>query len=117
MIAVVLVRQQIERLRASVRWVPSALQLADGLTKDAASGADTLRAVMASGMYTIGREEEALQKRAEAKEERVVDRAQGALRDAAAIARAERRAFCSVVFEDIHGNFRFKRAPRVSLCG
>ena len=55
---------------------------------------------------------------ARAKEERVVDRAQGALRDAAAIARAERRAFfCSVVFEDIHGNFRFKRAPRVSLCG
>ena len=47
-----------------MRWAPSALQLADALTKPAADPADTLRGVMRGGRYQIFSEEKALSDRA-----------------------------------------------------
>ena len=64
-------RQLIESMGLSVRWVPAALQAADGLTKDTASGSDSLRALMRDGVYPTGAEEEALRRRAEEKEARL----------------------------------------------
>ena len=46
------------------RWVPSALQLADSLTKPGGDPADTLRSVLRSGKYQLRSEHEALESRA-----------------------------------------------------
>ncbi len=50
---------------ARARWAPSALQLADGLTKSEASAHDTLRAVLRSGRYQLKDGQAALQQRSD----------------------------------------------------
>ena len=67
----ILTRGLIRRTSSSVRWVPSELQIADGLTKDVGESADGLRSVIISSSYTIADEEETLRRRAAAKQERL----------------------------------------------
>ena len=96
-------RQLIERMGLSVRWVPAALQAADGLTKDTAAGSDNLRAMMNHGRYRIGAEDEALRRRAEEKEARLArgrrrqEEAASARRASSAAALATASALLSIL--------------------
>lgn len=65
----VAVKEAISRMQAEFRWIPSALMIADALTK--VSDGDFLRHLMKGGGYQIQSEEEALRDRAKAKEERL----------------------------------------------
>ena len=68
------------RLGCSLRWVPRVLMVADGLTKDDGPAADKIRLHMASGLYLIGKESDAIARSKAEKERRV---ARGKARDAA----------------------------------
>ncbi len=64
-IDLVIIRDAVKRAGLTMRWAPSALQLADALTKASADCADTLRGVLRRGQYQLRSEEEALRRRAE----------------------------------------------------
>ena len=75
------IRESLARLKASLRWIPSALQLADALTK--VCDCDYLRHVLRTGIYQIQSEERALADRAQAKQLRL-ERGAARARDAEA---------------------------------
>ena len=52
----VISRQSMQRLGATIRWAPTNRQLADALTKDAADPVDLLRSCMRSGEYQLSPE-------------------------------------------------------------
>lgn len=63
-IDIVIIRESVRRMSASVRWIPTDRMLADGMTKEAADALDLLRACMRSGKYQISPEEDVLEWRA-----------------------------------------------------
>ena len=63
-----IIRQSLARLVCALRWAPTALQLADGLTKDSAEPLDLLRACLRHGVYQLASEASVL---AEALQERI----------------------------------------------
>ena len=63
-IDIVIIRESVRRMSASVRWIPTDRMLADGMTKEAADALDLLRACMRSGKYQVSPEEDVLQWRA-----------------------------------------------------
>jgi hypothetical protein len=83
------VRESIKRLHAEFRWVPSALMIADALTK--VCDGDYLRHLMSGGEYQIQSEEIALMDRARARKERL-ERGERRAREAEASKRAKPRA-------------------------
>lgn len=66
----IIIREAARRANVKLRWGPSALQPADGLTKQTPEAGDTLRGVLREGKYTLASEEEALARRAREKERR-----------------------------------------------
>ena len=73
-IDVVILRQSLQRLAASVRWVPTDRMIADSLTKDAGDPTDLLRACIRQGTYQISPEETVLKLQAEEKKRRLEKR-------------------------------------------
>ena len=69
-IDVVIIRQSLQRTKASVRWVPTNRMLADSLTKDAGDPTDLLRACIRDSKYQISPEETVLQTQALEKQRR-----------------------------------------------
>lgn len=63
------IKETLKRLECPLKWVPSALQLADAFTK--LHECDLLRALMAGRLYQITSEEDAMKMRADAKKERL----------------------------------------------
>ena len=70
-IDIVIIRQSIRRLAASIRWVPTDRMLADSLTKDAGDPTDLLRACIRSSSYQISPEEKVLEMQAAEKQRRL----------------------------------------------
>ena len=70
-IDIVILRQSILRMQASVRWVPTNRMLADSLTKNAGDPTDLLRACVREGMYQISPEEDILQMQAQERQRRL----------------------------------------------
>ena len=60
----VIIRETARRANLTLRWAPSALQLADGLTKETPEAGDTLRGTLRQGFYQLASEESALKVRA-----------------------------------------------------
>ena len=83
-LTLVLLREGLERLKAEFRWIPSALQLGDGLTK--LNAGDYLRSIMGGGLYQVQDEAAAMKERAIAKEQRLL---RGAQRKEAAARKTE----------------------------
>eukprot|EP00435_Cladocopium_sp_Y103_P029371 s1599_g7.t1 len=73
-IDVVILRQSLQRLAASIRWVPTDRMIADSLTKDAGDPTDLLRACIRQGTYQISPEETVLKLQAEEKQRRLEKR-------------------------------------------
>ena len=67
---VVIVRESISRMSASLRWIPTDRMLADALTKDAAEAIDLLRACIRTGKYQVSEEDHVLLWRAEERHRR-----------------------------------------------
>eukprot|EP00435_Cladocopium_sp_Y103_P057125 s917_g19.t1 len=70
-IDIVIIRQSLQRTKASVRWVPTNRMLADSLTKDAGDPTDLLRACIKEGTYQISPEETVLKMQALEKQNRL----------------------------------------------
>ena len=70
-IDIVILRQSISRLGASIRWVPTNRMLADSLTKSAGDPTDLLRACIRNHLYQISSEEVVLRLQAEERKRRV----------------------------------------------
>ena len=60
-IDVLIIREFMKRTRCMIRWAPTGLQLAGGLTKDKGEAADCLRQSLKSGSYVLRCEEQVLQ--------------------------------------------------------
>ena len=73
-IDIVILRQSIGSLGASVRWVPTNRMLADSLTKSAGDPTDLLRACIRNSTYQISPEETVLKLQAEERQRRVNSR-------------------------------------------
>ena len=69
-IDIVIIRESVRRMSASVRWIPTDRMLADGMTKEAADALDLLRACMRSGKYQVSPEEDVLKWRASERKRR-----------------------------------------------
>ena len=69
-IDIVILRQSISRLGASIRWVPTNRMLADSLTKSAGDPTDLLRACIRNHLYQISSEEVVLRLQAEERKRR-----------------------------------------------
>ena len=72
----ILTKGLLERTQSDLRWVPAAMQCADGLTKDGGPECDGLRALLLAGDFTLADESAVLAQRAQAKAERVRRREQ-----------------------------------------
>ena len=59
-IDIVITRESVRRMQASVRWIPTDRMLADGMTKESADALALLRACMISGKYQVSPEEDVL---------------------------------------------------------
>ena len=70
-IDIVILRQSILRMQASVRWVPTNRMLADSLTKNAGDPTDLLRACVLENMYQISPEEDILRLQADERQRRL----------------------------------------------
>ena len=70
-IDIVILRQSILRMQASVRWVPTNRMLADSLTKNAGDPTDLLRACVRENMYQISPEEDILRLQADERQRRL----------------------------------------------
>ena len=73
-IDIVILRQSMSRLSASIRWVPTNRMLADSLTKSAGDPTDLLRACIRNHTcqsYQISSEESVLKRQAEERKRRV----------------------------------------------
>ena len=71
-IDIVIIRESVKRLCASVRWVPTNRMLADSLTKDVEC--DLLRSCLRQSSYQISPEETVLEQQAQEKERRLKER-------------------------------------------
>ena len=69
-IDIVIIRESVRRMSASVRWIPTDRMLADGMTKEAADALDLLRACMRSGKYQVSPEKDVLEWRANERDRR-----------------------------------------------
>lgn len=76
-IDIVILRQSILRMKASIRWVPTNRMIADSLTKNAGDPTDLLRACIHQNTYQISPEEEILRMQAEEKQRRMSKRGNG----------------------------------------
>ena len=66
-----IIKQAMHRTGLSVRWCPTELQLADGLTKDQQDPADLLRAALSIGEYQLNPEASILSLKKQQREERL----------------------------------------------
>ena len=66
-----IIKQSMSRTGLSVRWCPTELQLADGLTKDQQDPADLLRAALSIGEYQLNQEASILSLKKQQREERL----------------------------------------------
>eukprot|EP00435_Cladocopium_sp_Y103_P071090 s130_g36.t1 len=73
-IDIVILRQSLERLKGSLRWVPTNRMLADSLTKNAGDPTDLLRACIRQCTYQISPEETVLQLQAAERQRRLLAR-------------------------------------------
>ena len=73
-IDIVILRQSMLRMQASVRWVPTNRMIADSLTKNAGDPTDLLRACMREGRYQISPEETVLKMQNMEKQRRLANR-------------------------------------------
>jgi hypothetical protein len=62
---IVILRQSLERLKGSLRWVPTNRMLADSLAKNAGDPADLLRACSRQCTYQVSPEQTVLQLQAD----------------------------------------------------
>ena len=76
---IVIIRESIKRMQASIRWLPTNRMLADALTKDKLDPVDLLRACLRSGTYHISPEEHVLAQQAAERELRTQKRRHHAL--------------------------------------
>ena len=65
-----IIKQSMSRTGLSVRWCPTELQLADGLTKDQQDPADLLRAALSIGEYQLNQEASILSLKKQQREQR-----------------------------------------------
>ena len=65
-----ILKQCMARRRLSMRWCPTELMIADGLTKDQMDPADLLRAALDVGEYQLNREATILAIKKQQREER-----------------------------------------------
>ena len=70
-----ILKQCMSRTGLHVRWCPTQLMLADGLTKDQQDPADLLRAALAIGEYQLNPEAVILEKKKTQRQERLARRA------------------------------------------
>ena len=75
-IGIVILRQSIQRLQGSLRWVPTNRMLAPSLTKSAGDPTDLLRACIRQCTYQISPEETVLQLQASERQRRIQSRGQ-----------------------------------------
>ena len=61
---VVIIRESLAKMKASLRWIPTDRMLADALTKESAEAMDLLRACIRTGRYQISDEDTVLEWRA-----------------------------------------------------
>ena len=61
---VVITREGLAKMKASLRWIPTDRMLADALTKESAEAMDLLRACIRTGRYQISDEDTVLEWRA-----------------------------------------------------
>ena len=73
-IDIVILRQSMLRMQASVRWVPTDRMIADSLTKNAGDPTDLLRACMREGRYQISPESTVLEMQSQEKQRRLANR-------------------------------------------
>ena len=73
-IDIVILRQSMLRMKASVRWVPTDRMIADSLTKNTGDPTDLLRASMREGRYQISPEETVLEMKQSEKQRRLDNR-------------------------------------------
>eukprot|EP00435_Cladocopium_sp_Y103_P055765 s362_g18.t1 len=73
-IDIVILRQSMLRMQASVRWVPTNRMIADSLTKNAGDPTDLLRACMREGQYQISPETTVLEMQNQEKQRRLANR-------------------------------------------
>ena len=66
-----IIKQCMSRTGMTIRWCPTELMLADGLTKDQADPSDLLRAALRIGEYQLNSEATVLQLKKTQREERV----------------------------------------------
>lgn len=69
-IDIIIIREAIQRMGASLRWLPTDRMLADGMTKEAADALDLIRACLRTGKYQISPEEAVLEWRAHERQRR-----------------------------------------------
>eukprot|EP00435_Cladocopium_sp_Y103_P019970 s3134_g4.t2 len=68
-----IVKQSMLRCNLSIRWCPTQLMLADGLTKDQQDPADLLRSVLRLGEYQLNEEASVLEQKKKCREERTIE--------------------------------------------
>ena len=62
-IDVLIIRESMKKTGCVIRWAPTELQLADGLTKDKGEAVECLRRSLRSGSYVLRCEEQFMQER------------------------------------------------------
>ena len=67
---IVIIRESIRKMKASLRWLPTDRMLADSLTKESAEAVDLLRACLREGLCQISDEDTVLRWRAKERERR-----------------------------------------------
>ena len=60
---VLIIRVSLKKTGCVIRWAPTGLQLADGLTKDEGEAVECLRRNFRSGSYMLHSEEQVMQER------------------------------------------------------
>ena len=69
-IDIIIIRESIRRMSASIRWLPTDRMLADSMTKESADALDLLRACVKVGKYQISPEQDVLEWRANERQRR-----------------------------------------------
>ena len=60
---VLIIRESLKKTGCVIRWAPTGLQLADGLTKDKGEAVESLRRSLRSGSYVLRNEEQVMHER------------------------------------------------------
>eukprot|EP00435_Cladocopium_sp_Y103_P060613 s808_g22.t1 len=108
-IDIVILRQSMLRMMASVRWVPTNRMIADSLTKNAGDPTDLLRACIREGKYQISPEETAASDRLKplsAEEQQMLSQLQH---------RAQLTAFGNHEIEDGNSDWSLASEPGISM--